>query len=54
MLLGTAVVIMSSFILSYRTLKVFSVEHASSSGPAVMGGGGGGGGQGSSRLPVYN
>ena len=37
---------------------MFSVEHASSMGPAAMeeerreGGGGGGGGQGSNRLPV--
>ena len=31
---------------------MFSVEHASSMGPAVMGGGGGGGGRRSNRLPV--
>ena len=32
---------------------MFSVEHASSTGPAVMeGGGGGGGGERSNRLPV--
>ena len=31
---------------------MFSVEHASSMGPAVMEGGGGGGGGGSNMLPV--